>query len=99
MVQVFAIFHFLGQSLLLIGKYAESEKALDEGLKATLKGQKGPKDKALHAELERSLKINRLDALVHQKKWAEVVKQSDDLKVNAGEEAKRASFYCELARF
>tara|TARA_B100001123_G_scaffold430992_1_gene551790 strand:- start:915 stop:3122 length:2208 start_codon:yes stop_codon:yes gene_type:complete len=91
--------YFLGQSLLLIGKYAESEKALDEGLKALLQIQIEPKNKALHTELERTLKTSRLDALIHQKKWAEVVKQSDDLKVNAGEEAKRASFYGALARF
>ena len=91
--------YFLGQSLLLIGKYAEAEKSLSNGLIALSKVPAEPREKILFNELERSLKVSRLEALVHQKKWAEVVKQSDDLKGNAFEHALQVSFYGALARF
>ena len=91
--------YFLGQSLLFIGKYAEAEKALSEGLKALPKGSTGSKEEVLHAELEKRLKTFLIDALVHQKKWDQVVKQSDALKGKAGDKALQVSFYGALARF
>ena len=91
--------YFLGQSLLQVAKYAEAEKALSDGLKALAKIPVQPREKPLRDELERSFKISRVSALVHQEKWAGVVKQSDDLKDNAGDRALEVSFYGALARF
>ena len=91
--------YFLGQSLLMTGKHEAAEKALSEGLNALGEPPAGAKNLAQFQELHRSLNISRLEALVHQKKWESVVRESDALKGKAGEQGLQVSFYGALARY
>ena len=98
--------YFLGQSLVMIGKYDAAEKVLSEGLRALPKASTDSGIKTLAQELERSLsaarrgqQVNELDLLVRQKKWELALKASEALKGKAGAQTLRISLYGALARY
>ncbi len=91
--------YFLGQSLLMTGKHEAAEKALSRGLSALVEPPADAKGLAQFQELQKRLKISRLDTLVHQKKWESVVRESDALEGKVGEQGLQVSFYGALARY
>ena len=91
--------YFLGQSLLKAGKYEAAEKALSSGLNALVEPPADAKDLAQFQELHRSLKISRLDALVRQKKWESVVRESDALEGKTDAHSLQVSFHGALAQY
>ncbi|MDG2214300.1 MAG: tetratricopeptide repeat protein, partial [Verrucomicrobiota bacterium] len=98
--------YFLGQSLVMIGKYDAAEKVLSEGLRVLPKSSAGSGLKVLAQGLERSLvaarrgqQINELDLLVRQKNWELALKASEALKGKAGAQTLRVSLYGALARY
>ena len=91
--------YFLGQSLLKAGKYEAAEKALSSGLNALVEPPADAKNLAQFQELYRSLKISRLDALVRQKKWESVIRESDALEGKADAHSLQVSFQGALARY
>jgi len=91
--------YFLGQSLLMTGKYEAAEKALSGGLNALVEPPPDAKGLAQFQELQKRLKISRLDTLVHQKKWESVVRESDALEGKGGDQGLQVSFYGALARY
>lgn len=82
---------FLGQSFLMLQRYAEAEGAFDEGLKAL--------PASAEKALQRNLGISRLEALFHQKKWKAVAPAADALVLPAGEQQVRVAFQGAMARY
>ncbi len=91
--------YFLGQSLLMTGRHDEAEEALSRGLKALTEPPADAKALALFQKLQRGMRISRLDALVRQKNWESVVKESNALEGIADAHSLQVSFHGALARY